>query len=142
MCSDVFDSWARDWDKKYYLFRQYKCPGPGLRRLWLSALSSGFLKCAFGARGIWNCFRTRVIPSHFCQRPAYSLDQGFMRLRYRDCVNSLICSDLNCLYRQRLAKAISLGPNHPGGGPGCRHKFGNSLLMKTLELDELIWEGL
>jgi hypothetical protein len=73
--------------------------------------------------------------------PTYSPDRGFMKLGHQDCVDSLICSHLSCLYRQRLAKAISLCLSRPGGVPGCRHKFGNSLLMKILELDELIWEG-
>lgn len=60
----------------------------------------------------------RVTPRQSCQCPTCFLDQGFTKLGHQDCADSLICGDLSCLYRQRLAKAISLGPNHPGGGPG------------------------
>lgn len=43
------------------------------------------------------------------------------------------------IYRDReWHKNICPDPKSPRGGPGCRHKFGNSLLLKVMKLDEII----
>lgn len=142
--SNKFEIWKRDWGWGHYFRRpgQAGCwPSPVPQGPWiLDWLCSAFLGAPLETTGnvsaprMGHPKRTTWLPSRIFPFSGLCNWATIMVLAGWFGVTQIV-------YRDRdWHKNIWPDPKCPRGVSDCRHKFGNSLLLKVMKLDEIIWE--
>lgn len=118
--------------------------GPVLQKLWgLDSCSPAFLSAplVLGRVRTGNILMGGVIPTRSLHCPAGSF---FSRMVWNWATRRVLIGwflgNSSCLYKQGWAKTIYPSFSLPRSGPGWRHKCGSGLLIKIVNIDEIIWE--